>query len=126
VSPHAQSIVPSPERSRSLEHFQDAADKQEEVEEEEYDSEAEEEDMERFLDTEDMDPVTTARDEIRGWPELQEQIKADFQTANKGCTGPTQINQLIILRNFATLRIKGLGRMAASEQIVQQWHEGWC
>jgi len=64
VSPHAQSIAPSPERSRSPECFQDAADEQEEVEEEEYDSEAEEEDMERFLDMEDADPVTTARDEI--------------------------------------------------------------
>lgn len=37
----------------------------------------------------------------------------------------TQINQLMILRNFATLRIKGLGHMAVSEQIAQQWHEGW-
>ena len=34
------------------------------------------------------------------------------------------MNQLVILRNFATLHIKGLGHMAASEQIVQQWHEG--
>ena len=44
--------------------------------------------------------------------------------ANKEHAALTQINQLIILRNFATLRIKGLGRMAASEQIAQQWHEG--
>jgi hypothetical protein len=36
----------------------------------------------------------------------------------------TQINQLIILRNFATLRIKGTKRIAASEQITAQWHEG--
>jgi hypothetical protein len=32
------------------------------------------------------------------------------------------MNQLTILRNFATLHIKGLQRMATSEEIVQQWH----
>jgi hypothetical protein len=32
------------------------------------------------------------------------------------------MNQLTILRNFATLHIKGLQHMAASEEIVQQWH----
>ncbi len=34
------------------------------------------------------------------------------------------MNQLAILRNFATLCIKGVRRIAASEEIVQQWHEG--
>jgi hypothetical protein len=32
------------------------------------------------------------------------------------------MNQLTILRNFATLHIKGLQHMATSEEIVQQWH----
>jgi hypothetical protein len=31
---------------------------------------------------------------------------------------------LLILRNFATLRIKGYGRIAASKEISRQWHEG--
>jgi len=35
-----------------------------------------------------------------------------------------QKNQLLILQNFATLRIKGLRQMAASEEIAQQWHDG--
>jgi hypothetical protein len=34
-----------------------------------------------------------------------------------------QINQLLIMRNFATLRLKGLGRIAASKEIARQWHE---
>jgi hypothetical protein len=36
----------------------------------------------------------------------------------------TQINQLIILHNFATLLIKGNKCIAASKQIADQWHEG--
>ena len=36
----------------------------------------------------------------------------------------TQINQLIILRNFATLRLKGLKRITVSTQIAEQWHGG--
>ena len=30
----------------------------------------------------------------------------------------------MILRNFATLCLKGVGRIAASEAIAQQWHQG--
>jgi len=30
----------------------------------------------------------------------------------------------MILQNFATLQIKGLGCMATSEEIVWQWHDG--
>ena len=36
----------------------------------------------------------------------------------------TQINQLMILRNFTTLRLKGLQRIVASKQIAEQWHKG--
>src|SRR5262249_1801869 len=35
-----------------------------------------------------------------------------------------QINQLLILANFATLRLKGFKCINASLQIAQQWHEG--
>ena len=37
---------------------------------------------------------------------------------------PMGINQLMILQNFAMLRIKGFGCMAASEDIARQWHDG--
>jgi len=37
---------------------------------------------------------------------------------------PTKINQFLILQNFAMLQTKGLGRMAASQQIALQWHKG--
>ena len=36
----------------------------------------------------------------------------------------TQINQLLILRNFATLQLKGYGKIEASFEIARQWHEG--
>ena len=100
---------------------QDAAEG--EQEEEEYGSDGEEEDMQRFFDFEEAGPAPTARgDKIREWPELREQVKTDLQ--QKQNMTFTQKNQLMIIRNFATLRIKGFGRMAASEQIAQQWHEG--
>jgi hypothetical protein len=37
---------------------------------------------------------------------------------------PTHLNKLTILRNFAMLRIKGVRRIAASEEIARQFHEG--
>ncbi|KAF8499998.1 hypothetical protein BU17DRAFT_72172 [Hysterangium stoloniferum] len=36
-----------------------------------------------------------------------------------------QVNQLLILCNFATLRLKGYGKIDASLHIAQQWHEGF-
>lgn len=36
----------------------------------------------------------------------------------------TEINQLIILCNFATLLIKSNQCIVASEQIAEQWHKG--
>src|SRR5258707_5730562 len=34
------------------------------------------------------------------------------------------INKFLILRNFATLWIKGIGCIVASQEIAQQWHNG--
>jgi hypothetical protein len=62
--------------------------------------------------------------EVRGWDILQEQIKDDIVHAHKKHTRLTTINQLLLLRNFSTLRIKGVGRIAASWEIAQQWHKG--
>jgi hypothetical protein len=61
--------------------------------------------------------------EIRGWQELREQVKDDLKTKAKALA-PSQINQLMIIRNFATLRLKGQGWMGASLEIAHQWHEG--
>jgi hypothetical protein len=36
----------------------------------------------------------------------------------------TKINQLLVLQNFATLQLKGYGKIKASLEIAQQWHEG--
>jgi len=86
-------------------------------------SDDEEEDMRKFLD-DDKDELARAVDEVHGWSELRENIKTDHKTAHKENETPTKINQFLILRNFAMLRTKGLGRMAASQQIALQWHEG--
>jgi len=34
------------------------------------------------------------------------------------------LNQLLVLQNFATLQLKGFGRISASQEIAHQWHEG--
>jgi hypothetical protein len=65
-----------------------------------------------------------AREEIRRWEELREQIKSDLEEAHRRHETLTHMNKLLILRNFATLRIKDTGRIAASKEIARQWHEG--
>ena len=68
---------------------------------EEYGSDVEEGDIQYLVDEEEGDPMATPRDadDIQGWKELQEQIKADLCMANKDNMKLTltQINQLIIL-----------------------------
>ncbi|KAJ3004691.1 hypothetical protein NUW54_g4694 [Trametes sanguinea] len=59
---------------------------------------------------------------IRGWDVLRAQVKQDL--ADKAQQLPiSRVNQLCIIRNFATLRLKGKGRIAASLEIAQQWQE---
>ena len=36
----------------------------------------------------------------------------------------SQVNQLLIIRNFATLHLKGYNQIDASLDIACQWHEG--
>ena len=60
--------------------------------------------------------------EIRSWLDLREQIKADMKKHHKSMP-LTEINQLMILRNFATLRIKGYGRIQASLQVAEAWYD---
>ena len=68
---------------------------------------------------ESLAPATT---EIRDWLTLRSQIKTDLKKKAKSLSLP-HINQLLILQNFATLRLKGLGRIAASKEIARQWHD---
>jgi hypothetical protein len=82
----------------------------------------EEEDVDMLLDA--VGSELKAKEEVHGWKELRKQIKDDILKAyreNKMCTWA---NQLTILRNFATLRIKGLGHINASKDVMWQWHEG--
>ena len=61
--------------------------------------------------------------EIKDWGVLQTQIKENLKKKSKILT-LSAINQLMILSNFATLRLKGASWIAASEEIARQWHEG--
>lgn len=60
---------------------------------------------------------------IRDWADLRKDIRDHLKKHSK--TLPlSQINQFLIISNFATLRLKGLSRTQASLEIARQWHEG--
>jgi hypothetical protein len=60
---------------------------------------------------------------IRDWADLRTDIKKHLKKHSK--TLPlSRLNQLMIISNFATLRLKGLSRTQASIEIARQWHEG--
>jgi hypothetical protein len=61
-------------------------------------------------------------EEIHGWDKLRDQIKKDLKK-NHTSLPLLHINQLMILQNFATLRLKGHSCISTSNQIAQQWHE---
>jgi hypothetical protein len=58
---------------------------------------------------------------LQSWHALREKVKTHLSKRNLPLT---QHNQLLIIRNFATLLIKGLKRIQASLEIARQWHEG--
>ena len=60
--------------------------------------------------------------EIQDWSTLREQIKKDLARKYKSLP-LSQVNQLMILRNFATLCLRGLGRIEASKEIARQFHQ---
>jgi len=60
--------------------------------------------------------------DIKDWDTLRAQIKTDLKK-NSRKLALSAINKLMILCNFATLRIKGRSRIDASLQIAEQWHE---
>ncbi|KAG2073340.1 hypothetical protein BDR04DRAFT_938267, partial [Suillus decipiens] len=72
---------------------------------------------------EELDMAIKGRSEIRDWKTLRDQIKDDLRKNHKSLP-LSAINQLMILSNFATLRLKGASRIGASLEIARQWHEG--
>ncbi|KJA19534.1 hypothetical protein HYPSUDRAFT_204573 [Hypholoma sublateritium FD-334 SS-4] len=60
--------------------------------------------------------------EIKDWETLRAQIKSDLKKNSRNLP-LSHINKLIIIINFATLRIKGRSRIDASLEIAAQWHE---
>jgi hypothetical protein len=62
-----------------------------------------------------------SKDTCRNWSVLRDQIKVILKTKSQTLSFP-QINQLMIVTNFATLRLKNYGCIAASLAIAEQWH----
>ncbi|KAI6021927.1 hypothetical protein EDC04DRAFT_2901218 [Pisolithus marmoratus] len=61
--------------------------------------------------------------EVQGWDKLQNQIKEGLAKGAK--TLPlSHINQLLLICNFATLWLWGIGQIKASLEIAHQWDEG--
>jgi len=59
---------------------------------------------------------------VHDWSDLRKQIKDSLKKRMQ--TLPlSQVNQLLILSNFATLHLKGASQTQASLEIARQWHE---
>lgn len=82
-------------------------------------NEADAEAWEEELDENTLHP----RVEVRPWDVLRKKIKDNIKKNSK-VLPLSQLNQLMILANFATLRLKGTSRIQASIEIAWQWHEG--
>ena len=85
-------------------------------------SEGEKKDTNLLLDAVGSEPKV--KDDVRSWEELREQIKDDLKMGYKKHAPHVHMNQLMILRNFTMLCIKGRAHIAASEEIMWQFHEG--
>ncbi|KAJ6544077.1 hypothetical protein B0H19DRAFT_1076244 [Mycena capillaripes] len=71
---------------------------------------------------EQQEEASSARS-IYSWEEVRTKIKADLKKKSN-ILPLSRINQLMIVCNFATLRIKGTSRIQAGDEIARQWHEG--
>ena len=69
-------------------------------------SDREEDEMDNTMDTTRSEPK--AKEDIRPWEELREQLKSDWVEGYKKHKTPTHLNKLMILWNFTTLHIKGV------------------
>ncbi|KAJ7336113.1 hypothetical protein DFH08DRAFT_1018361 [Mycena albidolilacea] len=58
------------------------------------------------------------------WTEIRDLVDKKLKVAKKSHIPLAQVNQLLIIRNFATLSLKGFGRIQASVEIARQWQEG--
>ena len=68
--------------------------------------------------------VSNCPAEIKDWATLRTQVKADLKKGVKAQKlALSKFNKLMIICNFATLRLKGRSRMEASLEIAEQWHE---
>ena len=70
-----------------------------------------------------MEGVQGPKGHIHDWIDLRKDIKALLKIHSK-ILPLSQLNQYLIISNFATLCIKGLSHTHASLEIAQQWHEG--
>jgi hypothetical protein len=77
------------------------------------------EDWEADLD----ESVRGLKSHVCNWSDLCKQIK-DHLKKNSKTIPLSQLNQLLIISNFATLCLKGVSQIQASLEIARQWHEG--
>jgi hypothetical protein len=60
---------------------------------------------------------------VKDWGTLRDMAKQQLKK-NKNKLTMTQINQLMMISNFATLRLKGFKQEEYGRLIAQQWHHG--
>ena len=70
-----------------------------------------------------MEGVQGPKGHIHDWIDLRKDIKALLKKHSK-ILPLSQLNQYLIISNFATLCIKGLSCTHTSLEIAWQWHEG--
>ena len=114
-------VVPSVRPASVLSVSSDSCSEQSNAEEQADEEDESEEDIEDWEEA--LDDAVQGNADIRDWEVLREQIKTTLRKKSKQLP-LTQINQLMILTNFATLRLKGYTRNAASLEIAKQWHNG--
>jgi hypothetical protein len=72
----------------------------------------------------DLDEIVQGPSQtVHDWSKIRKDIKACLKKNQKSLT-LSEINQYLIISNFATLRLKGQTRTQASLDIARQWHEG--
>ncbi|EAU92024.2 hypothetical protein CC1G_06011 [Coprinopsis cinerea okayama7 len=69
------------------------------------------------------DVLAPTASDIRPWDVLRERINKAMEPKQWKKLTQTHQNQYLILRAFATLRLRGIGRLEASQQIALQWSQ---
>ncbi|KAF8510328.1 hypothetical protein JB92DRAFT_3119111 [Gautieria morchelliformis] len=60
---------------------------------------------------------------VKDWATLRSEVKTHMKKHSK-IMPLSHLDQYMILGNFATLRIRGVTRIKASQEITRQWHDG--